>query len=47
VGDKVTAESIRDYIEYHHDEENSPKQLKFFYIPRLVGGVIHCRKHRD
>ena len=30
VGDKVTAEIIRNYIEYHHDEENSPKQLKFF-----------------
>ena len=30
VGDKVTAETIRNYIEYHHDEENSPKQLKFF-----------------
>ena len=29
VGDKVTAETIRNYIEYHHDEENSPKQLKF------------------
>ena len=30
VGDKVTAETIRNYIEYHHDEGNSPKQLKFF-----------------
>ena len=30
VGDKITAETIRNYIEYHHDEENSPKQLKFF-----------------
>ena len=30
VGDRVTAETIRKYIEYHHDEENSPKQLKFF-----------------
>ena len=30
VGDKVTAETIRNYIVYHHDEENSPKQLKFF-----------------
>ncbi len=30
VGDKVTAETIRNYIEYHHDEENSLKQLKFF-----------------
>ena len=30
VGDKVTAETIRNYIEYHHDEEDSSKQLKFF-----------------
>ena len=30
VGDNITAETIRNYIEYHHDEENSPKQLKFF-----------------
>ena len=29
-GDRVTAETIRKYIEYHHDEGNSPKQLKFF-----------------
>src|SRR4030067_2522737 len=30
VGDKVTAETIRKYIEYHHEEENSPKQMKLF-----------------
>ena len=30
VGDRVTAETIRKYIEYHHDDENSPQQLKFF-----------------
>jgi putative transposase len=30
VGDRVTADTIRKYIEYHHGEENSPQQLKFF-----------------
>ena len=30
VGDRVTAETIRKYIEYHHEEETSPKQLKLF-----------------
>ena len=30
VGDRVTADTIRKYIKYHHDEENSPQQLKFF-----------------
>jgi len=30
VGDRVTAETIRKYIEYHHDEERAPKQLKLF-----------------
>ena len=30
VGDRVTAETIRKYIEYHHEEENSPKQMKLF-----------------
>jgi len=30
VGDKITAETVRNYIQYHHDEENSPKQLKSF-----------------
>jgi len=29
-GDKVTAEVIRKYIEYHHDHEKTPKQLKLF-----------------
>jgi len=30
VGDRVTADTIRKYIEYHHEEENSPKQMKLF-----------------
>ena len=30
VGDKVTAEVIRKYIRYHHEEEKFPKQLKLF-----------------
>ena len=30
VGDRVTAETIRKYIEYHQEEENSPKQMKLF-----------------
>ena len=30
VGDQVTAETIRKYIEYHHEEENSSKQMKLF-----------------
>jgi len=30
VRDKVTAEVIRKYIRYHHEEEKFPKQLKLF-----------------
>ena len=30
VGDKVTADMIKKYIEYHRDQEKSPKQLKLF-----------------
>ena len=30
VGDAVTADVIRRYIEYHHTEETTPKQLKLF-----------------
>ena len=30
VGDKVTAEVIRKYIEYHRHEEKTPKQLELF-----------------
>jgi putative transposase len=30
VGDKVTADVIKKYIEYHRDQEKSPKQLKLF-----------------
>jgi putative transposase len=30
VGDKVTAEVIRNYIKYHQHDEHSPKQLKLF-----------------
>ena len=30
VGDKVTAEVIRNYIRYHHEQEKSPKQLELF-----------------
>ena len=30
VGDKVTAEVIRKYIEYHRHEEKVPKQLELF-----------------
>ena len=29
VGDKVTSETIKKYIEYHRHEEKTPKQLKF------------------
>jgi len=29
-GDQVTTEMIRNYIEYHKNEEKSPKQLKLF-----------------
>ena len=29
VGDKVTSDTIKNYIQYHHHEEKSPKQLKF------------------
>jgi hypothetical protein len=30
VGDAVTADVIRRYIEYHQSEETSPKQLRLF-----------------
>jgi putative transposase len=30
VGDKVTAEVIREYIDYHRDHEKIPEQLKLF-----------------
>lgn len=30
VGDKVTAETIRKYIQYHQNREKSPDQLEFF-----------------
>ena len=30
VGDKVTAEVIRNYIRYHREQEKSPTQLKLF-----------------
>ena len=30
VGDKVTAEVIRNYIRYHREQEKSPKQLELF-----------------
>jgi putative transposase len=30
VGDKVTAEVIRKYIEYHREEERTPRQLELF-----------------
>jgi putative transposase len=30
VGDKVTAEVIRKYIQYHRDQETTPKQLELF-----------------
>ena len=30
VGDKVTADMIKKYIDYHRDQEKSPKQLKLF-----------------
>lgn len=30
VGDKVTAETIRKYIKYHQDHEQSPEQLDLF-----------------
>ena len=30
VGDEVTADVIRKYIEYHRTEETTPKQLKLF-----------------
>ena len=29
VGDKVTSETIKKYIEYHQHEEKTPKQLEF------------------
>ena len=35
VGDKVTAEVIRKYIEYHRHQEKTPKQLELFQMPRL------------
>lgn len=30
VGDKVTAEVIRNYIKYHREQEKSPEQLELF-----------------
>lgn len=30
VGDEVTAETIRKYIEYHSDDEKRPSQMKLF-----------------
>ena len=30
VGDKVTADVIRNYIKYHREQKKSPKQLKLF-----------------
>ena len=30
VGDKVTAEVIRNYIKYHREQERTPKQLDLF-----------------
>jgi putative transposase len=30
VRDKVTAEVVRNYIRYHHEQEKSPKQLELF-----------------
>ena len=30
VGDKVTAEVIKKYIEYHRKQEKSPNQLELF-----------------
>ena len=30
IGDKVTADVIRNYIKYHREQEKSPKQLKLF-----------------
>ena len=30
VGDKVTAEMMRNYIKYHREQEKSPKQLELF-----------------
>jgi len=30
VGDEVTADTIRRYIEYHQERERSPKQLELF-----------------
>ena len=29
VGDKVTADTIKQYIKYHRHEEKTPQQLKF------------------
>jgi putative transposase len=29
-GDQVTTEIMRNYIEYHKNEEKTPKQLKLF-----------------
>jgi len=29
VGDRVTGETIKRYIEYHRHEEKTPKQLAF------------------
>jgi putative transposase len=32
VGDNVTVEVIKKYIEYHRKQNKSPKQLKLFYM---------------
>jgi putative transposase len=29
VGDKVTSDTIQQYLQYHRHEEKTPKQLKF------------------
>ena len=29
VGDKITSDTIKNYIQYHRHEEKAPKQLKF------------------
>ncbi len=40
VGDKVTAEVIRKYIEYHREEERTPRQLNGFRCPALGAGLF-------
>jgi putative transposase len=41
VGDKVTAEVIRNHIKYHPDQETSLTQLEYFKDAPLCRGVIH------